>query len=311
MSEWFIYGRTSRGKKTLIYQGYEYLRHRKTARSVTHWRCVKRRSNNCMSVMHTMGSEIVQNPGEHTCSETTPPNQLDNLDTPTHSFENEELPDAMPTEQLDGTDPTIKLLVQEVSQSLLKKNLSFQEPDSSDTSLNKSEPQTYLEKNTSTKEPERTHKGVRRIQGLVQAHLEENVTSEQLLTPPVENDFNSQLVHDELEVAAVNIKQELLTQQTINLELVEEEDIKDKEFILHDNNSQDVNFPPTHVSSGRRRESIESFDVDELFNIQLTVAKLDQQIKKEELNFVRMKARNEEECHQSRMKIMLHLFNNL
>ncbi|XP_049824797.1 uncharacterized protein LOC126265928 [Aethina tumida] len=280
MSELFKYGRTSRGNKTLIYQGYKYMRHRTTASSVTHWYCVKRRTNNCKSIMHTKGEEIVQNPGEHTCNETTSPNQPDNVDKSTYIFEVEELPDS--TEQLDAADPTIKLLVQEVAQSLLKKNLSIQEPDSSDSSLIKSKHQANLEINTSTKEPEKCRS---RTQELVQVQLEEN---------------------DELEVAAINI-----TEREINLELVEE---KIKEFILQVSNTQglaeDENFPATPVSSGRRG-SIESIDVDELCNIRLEVAQLNQQIKEEELNLIRMKARNEEECHQLRMKIMLHLFNNL
>ncbi|XP_049825259.1 uncharacterized protein LOC126266024 [Aethina tumida] len=296
MSQLFIYGRTSGGNKTLMYQGYEYLKHRTTASSVTHWRCVKRRSNNCRSIMHTMGDEVVQNPGEHTCNETTSQNQLVNSDISTYSFEIEELSDS--TEQLDATYPTIQLLVQEVPQSPLKKNLSIQE------------------KNTFTEEPERTHKGVRtRTQELVQAQLEENVTSEQLLTPPVKNEFNSQLVHNELEVAAINIKQEMLTEQSIILELVEEKNIKAEEFNLQNNNSQglaeDGNFPPTPVSSRKRRGSIESFDEDELFNIRSKVAKLDLQIKEKELNLVSLKTRNEKQCHQLRKRILLNLLNNL
>ncbi|XP_049819159.1 uncharacterized protein LOC126264618 [Aethina tumida] len=112
----------------------------------------------------------------------------------------------------------------------------------------------------------------------------------------------------------LNIKQEMLIGQKTNQELRQEQldikgdDSQDDESI--EELDEDDIFPPTPVSSRKRRRSIYSVDKDKLFKLRLHVAKLDKQIKEEELNLVRIKARNEEQYHEMRIKLMNNEFNN-
>lgn len=108
----------------------------------------------------------------------------------------------------------------------------------------------------------------------------------------------------------VNKKQEMLIKQTINEGIVQEElDIMNEEFISPDENNnqalvEDVNIPPIVVSSTKRRRSTEFVNEHELVNIRLKAAKLEHQI-----NFLRMRVKNEKQGHDLILKIMLNEFN--
>ncbi|XP_019879237.1 uncharacterized protein LOC109607154 [Aethina tumida] len=318
MSELFQYGLSSRGSKTLNYQGYEYMRHRITASCVSHWRCINRSARNCRAIMHTMGNKIVKHPTEHTCDGTTSSNQMDNSNISKHTLENLNLVNVIFTDDLDTIDPVNKFMGKEEVQSPLEKNVSIPEPESTDRNLFEFEYQTYLE---SEKTDHSSSSPI--TQYLIQVHPEKNATREQLVTPPVDNNVYSQLIFSEKDEGSaqiqtpVNIKQETLNEQTINEGLVQEElDIKDEEFISPgENNNQELaednNFSPITLSSRRKRRSTEFFNDDELFNIRLKAAKLEYQKKKEELNFLKMRVQNEKQHNELRLKIMLQECHNL
>lgn len=63
--ETFLFGSTSRGSQTLIYQSNEYIKHRETLENITHWRCRKHQTAKCKSIIHTRGNTIVKLPINH------------------------------------------------------------------------------------------------------------------------------------------------------------------------------------------------------------------------------------------------------
>lgn len=61
---------SQKGKQTLTYRGYEYLRFREI-NGITTWRCRENRSTKCHSLMKTKNGDIVQEPTSH-CHDSCP-----------------------------------------------------------------------------------------------------------------------------------------------------------------------------------------------------------------------------------------------
>ena len=55
------FGTSNRGRPTLIYQGYEYVKKQET-HPTTHWICPHYRQIKCSSLVITSGSEIIKMP---------------------------------------------------------------------------------------------------------------------------------------------------------------------------------------------------------------------------------------------------------
>ena len=61
------FGTSNRGRPTLIYQGYEYVKKQETNKT-THWLCRHYRQIKCSSLVITSGSEIIKTPEDHNCN---------------------------------------------------------------------------------------------------------------------------------------------------------------------------------------------------------------------------------------------------
>ena len=61
------FGPSNRGRPTLIYQGYEYVKKQET-NTTTHWICRHYRQIKCSSLVITSGSEIIKMPIDHICN---------------------------------------------------------------------------------------------------------------------------------------------------------------------------------------------------------------------------------------------------
>ena len=61
------FGTSNRGRLTLIYQGYEYVKKQET-NTTTHWICRHYRQIKCSSLVITSGSEIIKMPKDHICN---------------------------------------------------------------------------------------------------------------------------------------------------------------------------------------------------------------------------------------------------
>lgn len=61
----FEYGISNKGGQTIIYKGFEFVRHRETATGTIHWRCAKFRTLRCRSLLHTRDNNIIREPSDH------------------------------------------------------------------------------------------------------------------------------------------------------------------------------------------------------------------------------------------------------
>ena len=60
------FGTSNRGRPTLLYQAYEYVKKQET--NTTHWICRHYRQIKCSSLVITSGSEIIKTPKDHICN---------------------------------------------------------------------------------------------------------------------------------------------------------------------------------------------------------------------------------------------------
>ena len=61
------FGTSNRGRPTLLYQGYEYVKKQET-NTTTHWICRHYRQIKCSSLVITSVSEIIKTPKDHICN---------------------------------------------------------------------------------------------------------------------------------------------------------------------------------------------------------------------------------------------------
>ena len=61
------FGTSNRGRPTLIYQGYEYVRKQET-NTTTHWSCRHYGQIKSSSLEKTSGTEIIKTPKDHICN---------------------------------------------------------------------------------------------------------------------------------------------------------------------------------------------------------------------------------------------------
>ena len=61
------FGTSNRGRPTLIYQGYEYVKKQET-NTTTHWICRHYRQIKCSILVITPGSELIKMPKDHICN---------------------------------------------------------------------------------------------------------------------------------------------------------------------------------------------------------------------------------------------------